>query len=94
MVRGKPLELIYWAKFILAIAAAVVCGLLNLRDLSGIATGLIFYLASCFLFQYLFTVRSHAVKSMRKIYTTGVGTYFLTWIVVWLMLYTFLSSSA
>lgn len=94
MVRGKPLELIYWAKLILAIAAAVVCGLLNLRGLSGIATGLIFYFAPCLLFQYLFTVRSDAVKSMRKIYTTGVGIYFLTWITAWLMLYTFLSSSA
>lgn len=93
MVRGKPLELIYRAKIILAIAAAIVCGLLNLRDLSGIATGLIFYLASCLLFQYLFMMRSNAVKSMKKIYTTGVGVYFLTWIVAWLMLYTFLSSS-
>lgn len=94
MLRGKPLELIYWAKFILAIAAAVVCGLLNLRDLSGIATGLILYFASCLLFQYLFMVKSNTVSSMKKIYTTGVGVYFLTWITAWLMLYTFLSSSA
>ena len=93
MVRENPLESIYWARVILAIAAAVVCGLFNLKDFSGIATGLTFYFASCLLFRYVFMVRSNVVSSMKKIYTTGVGICFLTWIAAWLMLYTFLSSS-
>ena len=94
MVEGKPLELIYWARFVLAIVAAVFCVLFNLKDFSGIATGIILYLASCLLFQRLVITRSYAVMNVRKIYTTGVGVYFLTWITAWLMLYTILSPSA
>ena len=94
MVWGKPLELIYWASFGLAMVAAVFCVLFNLKDFSGIATGIILYLVSCLLFQRLFTTRSYAVRNVRKIYTTGVGVYFLTWITAWLMLYTLLSPSA
>jgi len=94
MVRSNPLDLIYWARFGLAIVAAVFCVLLNLKDFSGIATGIILYLASCLLFRRLFMTGSQAVMNVRKIYTTGVGVYFLTWITVWLMIYTILSPSA
>ncbi len=94
MIRNKPLELIYWARFGLAIVAAAVCVLLNLKDFSGIATGIILYLASCILIRQLFMTRSDAVRNMRKIYTTGIGIYFFTWITAWLMLYTILSPSA
>ena len=94
MVGGKPLELIYWARFVLAIVAAVFCVLFNLKDFSGIATGIILYLVFCLLFRRLFLTRSYAVRNVRKIYITGVGVYFLTWITAWLMLYTILSPSA
>ncbi len=85
------MELIYWTRFALAIVAALICTLLKLEGLSGITTGLIAYLASCFLFKYVFTTRSRAVKSTRKVYTTGIGVYLLTWITSWMMLYTLLS---
>ena len=88
------MDLIYWARFGLAIVAAVFCVLLNLRDFTGIATGIILYLVSCLLLRQLFMARSYGVKNVRKIYTTGIGVYFFTWITAWLMLYTILYPSA
>ncbi|MEM2419891.1 MAG: hypothetical protein QXL38_02755 [Candidatus Bathyarchaeia archaeon] len=99
----KPLETIYWLRFALGIVAALLCigyGLVtktiseepNVRVLTnGIAFALIVYILSYYMIKPKFMWK---VDNPRKILTTGVGIYILSWLVFWVLLYTILIVSA
>jgi hypothetical protein len=56
--------------------------------MNGISLSIITYLVSYYVIKLGFT---HKVEKPRKLFTTGIGIYFLTWIVFWILLYTLIS---
>jgi Na+/alanine symporter len=100
----RPLEKVYWLRFALGIVAALVCtgfGLatnritngisksFDITDLmNGIALALITYLLSYYAIKAVFVTK---VQRAQKLFTTGIGVYLLSWIVFWVLLYTFLA---
>ena len=93
----KPLEALYWLRFILGIVAALVCvgyeqavGLIstefNLVILfNGISFALIVYILSYYVIKPKYILK---VDKPQKIFTTGIGIYFLSWLVFWVLFYT------
>ena len=97
----RPLEKVYWLRFALGIVAALVCtgfgvatnAISNskfvITDLmNGIALALITYLLSYYAIKAMFVKK---VQRPQKLLTTGIGVYLLSWIVFWVLFYTFLT---
>jgi hypothetical protein len=96
----KTLTLIYWIRFGLGIAAAALCtfynifaGSLTRMDVrvffSGFSLALLFYLATYYIIKIKFLYK---VDKPSKLVTTGIGIYFFSWIVFWVLFYTLLRS--
>ncbi len=91
----KPLVTIYIARFILGvIAAAISTAITMLYDtgsytifLNGITTALALYLVSYYILKAKFAAQ---VEKQSKIITMGIGIYFFTWLVFWVLMYTLL----
>ena len=93
----KPLEKLYWLRFFLGIVAALVCvgyeqavGLINTEFnlvilFNGISFALIVYILSYYVIKPKFILK---VDRPQKIFTTGIGIYFLSWLVFWVFFYT------
>jgi len=86
----NPLNVIYWTRFLLGIVAALTSALLSsaIREfslLNGISIALLVYIITYYVYKAMFLAK---VEKASKIFTTGVGIYFLSWLVVWVMLYT------
>ncbi len=79
----KPLLFIYWSRVCLGIGAALSCGLLNILSpgftlYSNISVALLVYIVAYYIYKWRFIA---LVEKPSKIATTGIGAYFLTWIV-------------
>lgn len=97
MKNMKPLETLYLLRFALGIVAALICvgyeqavGFISTEFnltvlLNGIAFALIVYMLSYYVIRPKFILK---VEKPQKIFTTGMGIYFLSWLVVWVLLYT------
>ncbi|MBS7608396.1 MAG: hypothetical protein QW734_05605 [Candidatus Bathyarchaeia archaeon] len=95
----KPLETLYWLRFVLGIVAALLCVSYGLATktisvepninvfTNGIALALIVYVLSYYLVKPKFMWK---VDNPQKIATTGIGVYILSWLVFWVLLYTIL----
>jgi hypothetical protein len=87
----KPTTIIYWTRAGLGIVAALLSTLLNsvinLNFLNGLTIALLIYVVSHYVYKPLFLAK---VEKPSKIFTTGIGAYFLTWIVTWVIFYTLL----
>ena len=82
----ETLSTIYWIRVVLGIGAALICVALNVEDIfTGISLGLLFYILTNYILKWLFIAK---VQDSSKLLTTGIGIYFLTWIVAWILLYT------
>ncbi len=93
----KPLETLYWLRFALGIVAALICvgyeWAVNLLKkeynpvilLNGIALALIVYILSYYVIKPKFILK---VEKPQKVFTTGMGIYFLSWLVFWVFFYT------
>jgi len=93
----KPLEKLYWLRFALGIVAALICvgcewavGLISPEFnmtilLNGISFALIVYILSYYVIKPKFILK---VEKPQKIFTTGMGIFFLSWLVFWVLLYT------
>ena len=86
----NPLTVIYWTRVLLGTVAALICTLLIglLGDISifnGISIALLVYIISYYVYKAQFLTK---VEKSSKIFTTGVGAYFLTWIVVFALFFT------
>ena len=93
----KPLETIYWLKLAIGIVAAFVCTgyIIVARNIetiftfttfmNGLSIAIITYLISYYLIKGKFALK---VEKPQKIFTTGIGIYFLSWIVFWILIYT------
>jgi len=99
----KTLEFIYWLKFALGITAALVCtgyglatgtivkaGFTYTTLLNGLSIALAIYLASYYIIKSKFSLK---VEKPQKLLTTGIGVYFISWIVFWVLLYTIVAAT-
>jgi len=86
----KTLNIIYWSRVGFGILAALVATLLvNLKAgnplMNGITVGLAVYLISYYLLKWQFTSK---VEQPTKILTMGIGAFFLTFILCWVLFIT------
>jgi hypothetical protein len=84
----KPTTIIYWSRAGLGVVAALLSALLSSLDLAffnGISIALLVYIITYYVFKSVFITQ---VEKPTKIFTTGVGAYFLTWVVAWVVFYT------
>ena len=90
----KPLTLIYWSRVCFGIVAALISGVGNLASpelfkslLQGVSMAIIVYILSYYVLKWQFVAK---VEKPSKVLWTGIGAYFLTWIVTWTLLFTML----
>jgi hypothetical protein len=89
----KQMVIIYWLRLVLGIVAAGVSTLITLlRDeigyttfVNGITVALAIYLISYYILKAKFATK---VEKQSKIMTQGIGIYFFTWLVFWILIYT------
>ena len=89
-MKLKTLNVIYVCRVGFGILAALVAALLvDLKGgsplINGITIGLAIYLISYYLFKWLFM---NKVEKPTKILTMGIGAYFLTFIMFWVLFIT------
>jgi hypothetical protein len=96
----KPLETVYWFRFLMGFIAALLClgfvmatvparplprGVDFNIFLNSVSLSVITYLLSYYALKSRFKDK---VAKPSKILTTGIGVYFLSWIVFYVLLYT------
>jgi len=82
----EPSNVLYWTRVGLGILAAFVCTLLRLDDfISGLSFGILFYIITYYLLKSRFITQ---VQKPSKVFTMGIGAYFMSWIVSWTLFYT------
>jgi len=100
----KTLEIIYWLRLALGITAAVICTVFGLATntivkegfpewntlMNGVSIALIIYLISYYIIESKFSLK---VEKPQKLVTTGIGVYFISWIVFWVLLYTIIAAT-
>ncbi len=94
--RAKPLTIIYWTRLLLGIIAAVISALLSsltpeFNFLNGITIALLLYIITYYVYKSMFLAK---VEKPSKIFTQGVGAYFLSWIVMFAMFTTLTGPTA
>lgn len=88
----KPLNIIYVIKICLGALTAILCLLLGVDSiLTGVAIGLIVYIGSDKVLKQIFIAK---VEKQSVVTKTGIGIYIITWVFLWILLYTFLHTSA
>ena len=91
----KPLVMLYWLRLVLGIVAAAVSTLLALLSdelsyttfINGVTVALAIYLISYYILKARFATK---VEKQSKIMTQGIGIYFFTWLVFWILIYSIL----
>ncbi|MCW3993884.1 MAG: hypothetical protein NWE85_04890 [Candidatus Bathyarchaeota archaeon] len=99
----KTLEIIYWLRLALGITAAVICAVFGLATntivkqnptyttlLNGVSIALVIYLISYYIIKSKFSLQ---VEKPQKLLTMGIGIYFISWIVFWVLLYTIIATT-
>lgn len=96
----KTLVALYWFRFFLGIAAALICigfgvatntiidGYAPSIFMNGFSLAIIVYIISYWIIKPRLLLK---VDKQQKIFTTGIGIYFLSWIVFWVLLYTMMT---
>ncbi len=77
----KPLNIVYWSRAGFGVFAALLCVLLRINNLlNGMSVGILVYLVSYYILKWRFITK---VENPSKVFTMGIGIYFLVWIVCW-----------
>jgi PKD repeat protein len=89
-MKLKTLNLIYVMRIGLGIIAALITALvvdLRVGDplITGISTGILFYIITFYILKWRFL---NKVEKPSKIFTMGIGAYFLTFILCWTLFIT------
>jgi len=91
----RPLVLIYWTRLALGIVAAIISALLATMQnasssytlLNGITIALLVYIISYYALKAKFY---NKVEKQSKIMTMGIGIYFISWAVFFILSYSIL----
>jgi len=101
----KPLTVVYWLRVAFGILAALLCIGYGIATntitndvsnfhwnmfLNGTSIALVVYLLSYYVIKALFMAK---VEKPQKLFTMGIGIYFLAWIVFWILLYTLIAGA-
>ena len=97
----KPLQTIYWLRLGLGLFAAVLCAVYVWASPGELTTGggnLFTLMNSMSIALAVYLVSYYVIKSKyltlvekpTKLVTTGIGVYFLAWLVFWVLFYTIL----
>jgi len=97
----NPLEKIYWLRLALGVVAAFICagygiaaGVISKEGFpintffNSLSIALIVYIISYYIIKRRFILK---VEKPQKIATTGIGIYFTSWLVIWVLLYTIIA---
>ncbi len=89
-MKLKTLNLVYWLRIVLGILAALITTLvidLRVGDplITGISIGIFFYIITYYILKWRFMSK---VEKPSKIFTMGIGAYFLTFILCWILFIT------
>ncbi len=83
----KTLSVIYLVRSCLGVAVAALCAVFTpgptANLMQGLWLALMVYIFTYYILRQLFIEK---VKEARTVATTGIGAYFLTWIVTWVLL--------
>ncbi|MDI6690998.1 MAG: hypothetical protein QME50_03905 [Candidatus Bathyarchaeota archaeon] len=94
------IEKIYWIRLLLGIIAALASTAytqakvvpVDVVDygvfMNGIIIAIIVYVISYYIMKFKWAVK---VEKPQKIFTTGVGIYFISWLVFWVLFYTIIA---
>jgi len=86
----KPLDMLYWTRACLGAVAGTLCTLFGLFNplynnfLGGLSIALLVYFVTNYFLRQIFIGK---VGKASKVLTTGIGAYFLVWIVTWGLLF-------
>jgi len=88
----KTLSIIYWSRVGLGVIAALMnvlydfsIGLETSSFLRGLSLAMLLYTLTYYVFKRLFMAK---VEKSSKVFTTGIGAYFIVWVVAWALFYT------
>jgi len=88
----ETLNIIYWSRVGLGVIAALICvagwaltNTLFSSVIQGASLAIVFYIITYYILKMKFITK---VEKPSKLFTTGIGAYFLTWIVSWILFYT------
>jgi len=82
----KALSVLYLIRVFLGVASAALCAVFRFTSLiDGLWLSLTVYIITYYILRQLFIEK---VKEARTVATTGIGAFFLTWIVTWVLLLT------
>ncbi|RJS85047.1 hypothetical protein CW706_02450 [Candidatus Bathyarchaeota archaeon] len=85
----KPLDVIYMVRAILGALTAFICLFMRINDIIvALAIALLIYLLSDKVLRQIFIGKVEKSKITR----TGIGVFFVTWIFLWILTYTFMKS--
>jgi len=89
----NALTIIYWTRVLLGIVAAVICTLFNelvggISIFNGISIALLVYIMTYYVYKSQFLTK---VEKRSKLFSTGVGAYFFSWIVMFGLFFTLVS---
>jgi hypothetical protein len=97
----NPLEKIYWLRLALGVVAALICagygiaaGVISNKEFplntffNSLSIALIVYIISYYIIKRRFILK---VEKPQKIASTGIGIYFTSWLVIWVLLYTIIA---
>jgi hypothetical protein len=79
--------LVYWSRFFLAIAMAIACHALRISGYYALGAAIAAFALSCAAIRYSPGLWRDMAKRYKFI-TTGIGTYFLVWSMVLILLHT------
>ncbi|MBS7612415.1 hypothetical protein KEJ27_09505 [Candidatus Bathyarchaeota archaeon] len=77
---------VYWIRFGLALAVALLSGFLKIWGIGGLLLAIVVYILT----QYTFRRKLGEEVESKKLLLEGIGTYFLVWLTTWTVLYNFL----
>jgi len=86
----KPLEILYWTRACLGVVAGALSALFGLFNplynnlLGGLSLALLIYMFTNYFLRQIFIGKAEKAS---KVLTTGIGAYFLLWIVTWILLF-------
>jgi ABC-type uncharacterized transport system permease subunit len=92
----RPLVIIYWTRFVLGVVSALISTFVALAtgikagayDLNSFINGLTIALLVYLLSYYVIKAKlGSKIEKPSKIMTMGIGIYFFTWIVCWVLFF-------
>ncbi len=85
----KARDKAYYTRLIMGVIAGLVCGLFKLVTLTGFYVGMLFLVLSYYVLRFILRLKPGEVEG-RVFYREGVGTYIITWLLVWSLTYSML----